>query len=250
MKARSIAICTMLALGLLSACSRKPADQAAATPPGASAVMAAHTASAGGQIASGTVLETMDAANYTYVRVKTASGEIWAAASTFNVKVGDEVVVPLENPMEKFHSPSLNRDFPIIYFASSITHAGEPAGAATGSASTGESAPPLIARVPPAPGGLTVADIWATRKALAGKTVTVRGRVVKFNGGILGLNWMHIQDGTGVVKDGTHDLTITSNAETRVDAVITVTGTVVLDKDFGAGYAYVVMLQNATVTVK
>jgi RecJ-like exonuclease len=102
----------------------------------------------------------------------------------------------------------------------------------------------------PAPGGTTVAAIWANRTSLAGKTVTVRGKVVKFNGGIMGRNWMHIQDGTGVAADGTNDITVTSDAEATVGAVVTVTGTVAIDKDFTAGYAYAVMIERAKIELK
>jgi hypothetical protein len=258
-KTRSISICTMLALGLLGACAGKPASQGATAVPGAAnQPVASHAVPTGGPgggpTAEGTVLETMDAAQYTYVRVKTASGEIWAATSTFKVAVGDQVVVPLDGAMQNFHSPTLKRDFPVIYFAPAITHVGEPAPGSLppGHAPVGAAKPDLSVTqpIPPPAGGMTVADLWTNRKTLAGKTVTVRGKVVKFNGGILNLNWTHLQDGSGVEKDGTNDITITSAAEARLGDVITVTGTVVLDKDFGAGYAYKVMLQNATIAVK
>jgi RecJ-like exonuclease len=97
---------------------------------------------------------------------------------------------------------------------------------------------------------VTVANIWANRKSLAGKMVTVRGKVMKFNGGIMGLNWVHLQDGTGSSRDGTHDITVTSNADARVGDIVTVTGTVAIDKDLGAGYNYPVIIQGATITVK
>ena len=73
------------------------------------------------------VVETMDASSYTYVRVKTSSGEIWAAAGTFKVAVGDKVIVPLDMPMANFQSGTLKRTFPVIYFASHIAHQGESA---------------------------------------------------------------------------------------------------------------------------
>ncbi len=97
------------------------ADQAAQTATPATPAMPAAP------MASGTVVETMDAANYTYVRVKTSSGEIWAATGQFKIAVGDKVSLPLEMPMEKFHSNSLNRTFPTIYFASRIEKQGSPA---------------------------------------------------------------------------------------------------------------------------
>jgi hypothetical protein len=98
-----------------------------------------------------------------------------------------------------------------------------------------------------APGGLTVADVWAKRDALAGKTVTVRARVVKANYEIMGVNWYHLQDGSGTEKDSTNDLTITSDAQAKVGDVVTISGTLVTKKDFGAGYAYDVIVEQASI---
>ncbi len=219
--------------------------------------MAQQPAAADGavQTVTGPVVETMDAANYTYVRITTDKGDLWAASSQFKVAVGDRVVVPLETPMQNFSSKSLNRTFPLIYFASRITREGESAApppmaiahapSGGGSAPAAADAGAVTTPIEPAAGGTTVAKIWADRKALAGKTVTVRGKVVKFNGGILDRNWVHIQDGTGKAADGTNDLLVTSDAAAKVGDVVTVTGTVAVDKDFTAGYAYKVMLEKA-----
>lgn len=256
---RSISTLTVFALASFAACSPKQAAPAAAAvspvpSSGALQPAASHAALADQATAEGTVVETMDAANYTYVRVKTASGELWAATSTFKVAVGDKVVVPLDNPMANFHSQSLKRDFPLIYFASSIAHEGEAVAAAAavpGHAPAGAGAAPQVTEpIAPAPGGVTVANIVTNRKALSGKTVTVRGKVVKYNGAILGVNWIHIQDGSGVAKDGTNDITVTSAGTATVGDIVTITGTVVLDKDFGSGYSYAVLVQNATIVVK
>ena len=206
----------------------------------------------------------MNASNYTYVRVKTGAGDIWAASATFKVAVGDKVVVPLEMAMENFHSTGLNRDFPLIYFASHIGKEGEPVApammpshgtAGAPAASPGPMQTPPVATEPgtgitPAPGGSTVADVWTRRKALAGKDVTVRGKVVKVNHEILGRNWVHIQDGTGNAKDGSNDLTVTSKDAPKVGDVVTITGKVAVDRDFGAGYAYAVIVETATIVLK
>ena len=106
----------------------------------------------------------------------------------------------------------------------------------------------LIDPIPAPPGGTSIADLWANRKSLAGKVVTVRGRVVKFTAEVMGLNWVHLQDGSGTVKDGTHDLTVTSNMETKVGETVTVTGTVATDKDFSMGYKCPVMIQGAKIS--
>ena len=107
------------------------------------------------------------------------------------------------------------------------------------------------AGVPAQAGPVTsIADIWTNRTGLAGKTVTVHGKVVKFNGGILGRNWLHVQDGTGKAEDKTNDLTITTTDEAEIGDEVTVAGTVGVDRDFTAGYAYPVMLENARIFKK
>jgi len=95
----------------------------------------------------------------------------------------------------------------------------------------------------------TVAAVWKERTALAGTQVTLRGKVVKYNGGILGVNWIHLQDGSGSAADGSNDITVTSESECKVGDVIAVTGTVAINKDLGAGYKYPVIVERATITV-
>jgi hypothetical protein len=93
----------------------------------------------------------------------------------------------------------------------------------------------------------TVAEIWAQRTSLKEKPVSIRGKVVKFNEGIMGKNWVHLRDGTGASgKD--NDLTITTADKTNVGEVVLVKGTVRVDKDFGAGYAYPVIVEDAKVS--
>jgi hypothetical protein len=255
--ATSVVLAQVLAAG---ACSRQAAPSTASTPAATAAApvgAAAGTPAAGGPQAAATVTgevaETMDASTYTYVRVKTAKEDIWAATGKTKVTVGETVVISLESEMRNFHSPSLNRDFPLIYFVSQITRPGEPAappmalGHGMGSAPGAAAATVKVDPIAPPAGGSSVADVWAHRASLVGKTVTVSGRVVKFNGGILGRNWLHVQDGSGKAADGTNDLTITSDANAKVGDVVTVTGTVAVNKDFGAGYAYKVMLEGARV---
>jgi hypothetical protein len=261
----------VLALTLSVGCASKPpaasADNAPASTPSAAAAQATAQPAiprSGVQTVTGTVLETMDAASYTYVRVKGDAGEIWAASLQFKVAVGDRVVVPLETPMSDFRSESLKRVFPLIYFASRITREGEPAvpvmAASHATTGMGQMAPgagaPVAAvtavtePIAPAPDGLTIADVWAKRVSLAGKTMTVRGKVVKFNGGILGRNWLHIQDGSGKAADATHDLTITTDAVVKIGDVVTAKGVLAIDKAFSAGYAYKAILESAIVVVK
>lgn len=101
-----------------------------------------------------------------------------------------------------------------------------------------------------AEGGKTIAEVYAGKDALAGTKVTVRGKVVKTNSGIMGKDWLHVRDGSGA--DGTNDLTVTTPPGTlpKVGDTVVVTGTVVLNKDFGMGYKYPVMLEDAEVKVE
>jgi hypothetical protein len=97
-----------------------------------------------------------------------------------------------------------------------------------------------------ADGGKTVAEVFAEKDALAGKPVTVRGKVVKVNGGIMGKNWLHVRDGSGA--EGTNDLTVTTAGELPAPgAIVVVTGPVTLNKDYGMGYKYDVIVEDAAV---
>jgi len=100
-----------------------------------------------------------------------------------------------------------------------------------------------------AEGGKTVAEVFAEKDALAGKPVTFRGKVVKTNPDIMGKNWLHVRDGSGA--EGTNDLTITTAGTLpNVGDTVVVTGNVTLNKDFGMGYAYDVLVEDAQVTVE
>ena len=255
-------------LATVTACSTQSAGttapgQSAAAPPAAAA-----TAGGGSGLFTGTVAETIDSGGYTYVRLQAEGKDVWVAATQVSVKKDERLTVSLDMPMANFHSPTLDRDFPVIYFVAAIAREGEtlPAaasGAAPGaSASTGAPAPmsshgsgaaaprggPVVVQpnAPPA-GGLSIADVWAKRQSLAGKTVAVRGTVVKVNNGVMGRNWIHLQDGSGKADDGTNDLTVTTDAIVTIGDVITVSGTLGVDKDFTAGYAYGAILEQARI---
>lgn len=235
-----------LALVAGGACSRQ--SSSSATP---AATAQPQAAAQPANAVDGTVLETMDASNYTYMRLQTPKGEVWVATAKTPVKVGDKVSVSLDTEMRDFHSPSLNRDFPVIYFVPRVGQGGQPGQPpmAVGHGMEGmpSQAPMAVKPMAPPPGGSSIAEVWARRASLVGKTVTVNGTVVKFNGGIMGRNWIHLQDGSGNAADGTNDITVTTDATANVGDVVTVTGIVATDKDIGAGYVYKVMLENGRI---
>ena len=99
-------------------------------------------------------------------------------------------------------------------------------------------------------GGKTVAEVFAEKDALAGQKVAVRGKALKTNAGIMGKNWVHVRDGSGA--DGTNDLTVTTtmNPLPKVGDTVLVTGTAVTNKDFGMGYQYPVLIEDAEVKIE
>lgn len=94
----------------------------------------------------------------------------------------------------------------------------------------------------------TVGELYEQRSDLNGQRVTVTGEVVKVNNKIMGRNFLHLRDGTGDEGSSTHDLTFTSQDTTAVGSKVRVTGTVVVDRDFGAGYVYPLLLEESTFT--
>ena len=215
-------------------------------------------------VAEGEVVETMNSGGYTYVQVDTGDEKIWAAAPKCRVNVGDQVTVPEGMPMRDFHSKTLDRDFELIYFVASFQN---PTGVTSSKGNGMPTGHPPMADHPPLPhkstpkeidvsgvekaeGGKTVAEIYADKADLSGKKVTLRGRVVKFNAQIMGKNWLHVRDGSGDAAAGTNDLTVTTAAAAQVGDTVLVTGEVHLDKDFGYGYKYNVIIEDAQVVVE
>jgi hypothetical protein len=98
--------------------------------------------------------------------------------------------------------------------------------------------------------GKDIAYVYANKDELAGNEITLRGKVVKYNPGILGWNFVHIQDGSGDPAAGSNDLIVTTKATTAVGDTVVLTGNIVLDKDFGAGYSYPVLLEDASITTE
>ncbi len=94
----------------------------------------------------------------------------------------------------------------------------------------------------------TVGDLYKEKAALNGKLVTLQGKVVKVNNQIMQRNFLHLQDGTGSADDGSNDITVTSQETANVGDQVTVTGTLVIDHDFGSGYMYPLLVEKATIT--
>lgn len=248
---RLLTLISIIALATLAlaACNKSEEAPAVTKPAAPNAPMA----NAGGA-RSGKVVETMNAGGYTYVQVDTGSEKFWAAGPQTAVKVGDAVAVPAGMAMNNFESKSLNRKFDVVYFVPALMVGGAGAELPAAKAAapqaempTSPGAPKVVAPAEMNFKGLakadqSVADVYAQKAALSGKAVKVRGKVVKFSANIMGKNWLHIQDGSG------QDLTVTSAASANVGDTVVISGKLAVGKDFGAGYKYEVLVEDAQVT--
>jgi len=248
------AMVAMLFAGCSNDTSKSPAHREAAE----KTVMKKKTA--GPEFLGGHVAETMNSGGYTYMLLEIGKDRIWVATPQMQVKVGDDVVLMPGNEMHNFVSKTLNRTFKSIIFSPGPVDGGGGAHGGMGSsphggmgpaATHGQTVAPLDqgVKVEKANGenAFTIEEIYKKAGELNGKTVKVRGKIVKVSRNIMGKNWIHIQDGTGSVDKGNFDLTVTTKASPQAGEVVTVTGKLTKEKDFGFGYHYAVIVEDATV---
>ncbi|HUN68400.1 MAG TPA: nucleotide-binding protein [Burkholderiales bacterium] len=211
---------------------------------------AGDPAAAQAQPLKGEVLEVKEMDAYTYLRLKTKDGELWAAVNKAPVKKGAQVTI--ENPMmmRNFESKALKKTFDKIVFgtlagtgASSMGgHAGDPHGRVAQAPDVADVAVPKAQ----GPDARTVAEIYGKRTELKDKPVLIRGKVVKVTSAVMGKNWLHLRDGSGSPKDGTNDVLVTTKEEAKVGSIVLAKGVVRTDVDLGSGYAYKVLVEDAT----
>jgi hypothetical protein len=193
-----------------------------------------------------TAEEVIQSSNYTYLRVTEDGKESWIAIARQEVEVGKSYYYEPSIEMANFTSKELKRTFPTILFVAKFsempivptekfTVSDPPKGKQPAVAKEGIS-------IKPVPGGITIAELYTNKDKYSGKTVKIKGEVVKYSPEIMGKNWIHLQDGTK--SAGGFDLTITTNDATKVGDVVTLQGDVALNKDFGAGYFYEVIVEN------
>jgi hypothetical protein len=196
-------------------------------------------------VVTGKVLEVKDVGSYTYLLLKTKEGETWAAVNKTALRPGTQVTIENVMFMKNFESKALKKTFPAIVFGTLGGTGNDMASAHAGVAQVADTSP---IKVPKASGAnaRTVAEIVTMATELKDKPVQVRGKIVKYNPAIMGKNWLHLRDGSGTAADNTQDVLVTTSGQARLGDVVTVTGVVRTDKDFGSGYAYKVLIEDAT----
>jgi hypothetical protein len=192
------------------------------------------------------VTEVIQTSNYTYLQVEENNTKIWIAVVRMDVKPGDSIYYTRASEMKDFVSKELNRTFPSIFFVDDPT--------------TKLIQPEQVAQQPMTPqkpkivrwseisivtpkGGITISDLYKNPGNYSGKNVIIRGKIVKYNHDVMHKNWVHIQDGTDFSDK--FDLTVTTPDSLSVGKTVTFSGIISLNKDFGYGYTYDVIMEEA-----
>lgn len=202
---------------------------------------------------SGTVIETFEAGGYTYVRLKTEQGEIWLAGPRTTISTGERLECGPGMLVAEFHSPTLKRTFEKIWFVGRFKEKapdGQDSASRLANSPHGSKQPPVgkpkAGTIPRA--GASVAELWRDSARYSGSEITVRGIVTKVNARIMGKNWVHLMDGTG--EKGKDEIVVTTGAEVQAGDRVLARGKVGTNVDFGSGYHFAVILQDAELTVE
>ena len=210
--------------------------------------------------------------SYTYLLVKAKKGpEYWVAVTSMEAAPGETYYYQGGLLMEDFHSTELERTFESVLFLDAIypgnaPETGTPQAEMTnqegqmpsmgqtdipmhgtaqadtpGSRVVEEKSDVNVERVE---GSVTISELFANPSSYEGKKVRITGEVTKFNPYIMDRNWVHLQDGTDY--QGKFDLTATTDEFFETGNQITLEGILALNRDFGYGYSYELLLENAT----
>jgi gamma-glutamylcyclotransferase (GGCT)/AIG2-like uncharacterized protein YtfP len=196
----------------------------------------------------GTVQKVLQTSVYTYCLIKVGTDTAWIAISKMPVEIGQTLYYNNGIEMKNFQSKELNRKFASLSLVQEVS-TNPSADLQTGNQNSQQAIKPKIVRenisIKPLNGSISIAELYANKAKYEGKEIKVRGKVFKFNTNIMGKNWAHIQDGTE--DSGNFDLTVTTLDQVRLGDVVTFEGKITLKKDFGAGYFYPVIMEDAKV---
>ncbi len=200
------------------------------------------------------VEEILPTSKYTYLNVSEDGQMTWIAIPKMDVKKGGTYYYRGGLKKTNFKSVEYDRVFETLYLVSGISEdpgmggsgmAGS--GGMTGGSPHGDAAEEVQleqkTKIEPVQGGITIAELLANRAKYEGKTVRIKGRCVKLNNMIMSRNWIHLQDGS--MKDKGIDLTVTTTDNIALGSIVALEGVIALNKDFGAGYKYDIIMEEA-----
>lgn len=209
-----------------SSCQRKAKDEEQKLPEGMHAV---------------TVIDVKQTSQYTYFQVFENDQKFWMATNKLDAKEGDIIYYTQAFEMKDFKSRELKRTFESIMFINDASLTFEkPQPQSPGKLNPNEIKDIELAK---APNGITIKELYSDKQKYNGKEVAIRGMIVKYNRNIMGKNWAHIQDGTK--HNESFDLTVTTNDSLTEGKIAVFKGKITLEKDFGYGYKYDVLMEDA-----
>ena len=189
------------------------------------------------------VISFLQADKYTYMEVEEDDATFWVAVSKMSVSVGDKFFYAGGLLKRDFYSREFDRNFETLYLVSRITPA-----PGNSSSTSGEKSKAEVERVEidvPSD-AVSLSALFANKQDYNGKTIKVKGQCIKINNQIMDRNWVHVEDGSEL--DGEKiDLTITTMEMVPLGAVVVFEGVINLNKDFGAGYRYDIIMEDASV---
>lgn len=191
------------------------------------------------------VEEVLATDKYNYLHVVEDEQKFWIAITKGDVEVGETYYFRGGLLKKNFFSREFNRVFETVYLVSEIWSKKNNESVISQSENAGEGVMPdlEVGEIALANGAVTLSDLFSNKEKYDKQRITITGKVVKVNPMIMNRNWLHIQDGTG--KD--LDLTVTTKENVSLGAIITLEGVITLDKDFGSGYRYDIIMESATV---
>jgi len=224
---------------------------------------------------TGTVVETMNSSGYTYMLIDSGSEKTWVAIPETKIDQGTEITYSSGMVMKNFDSKTLGRTFETIIFSSGIvglknakvdgsapddsfstavkteqktasitTPAMEVSGGSSGAIAPYQK---ISVAKSDAANGYSVEEIFSQAKELNGQKIILKGIVTKVSANIMGRNWVHLQDGTGNPMKNTHDIVATSSEQPPINSEVTIEGILTAEKDFGAGYKYAAIIEEAVI---
>ncbi|MDP2235971.1 MAG: GW dipeptide domain-containing protein [Bacteroidales bacterium] len=193
------------------------------------------------------VNEVMQTSSYSYLQVTENNEQYWMAVTFADVKKGSTYYFSEVMEMNDFYSKELDRNFESIFFVGNLSDKPIPAQPQTMQSAPQTGIRPEIQKqdlsIEPVDGSISLAELYERRSELNGQTIKVVGQVAKFNPGIMSRNWVHIQDGTGTEEF--FDLTVTTQDMVSPGDIILFEGKITLQKDFGSGYYYEILMEEA-----
>lgn len=197
------------------------------------------------------VLEAVPTTKYLYLKVSEGDHQYWMATGPTEVETGAVYYYNEALIRADFESKEMQRVFDTIYLVTRIVPEAQVknlkpvksiASPPEETASSEESGMMGQDGVQDAT-AVQIADVLNNPGAYQGQWVEVSGTCTKVNEGILNRNWIHLKDGSADEKD----FVITSAATVKPGDVVKMKAVVRMDKDFGAGYKYAVILEDGVV---